>query len=130
MPVYCRVTPQDWSPLLDEAGVIKDQDTTGRIADVIDHIGPEVVPHSLRIPDGRAQEALHASWPALADGFGSASGGPTVLTLHLAKQRRQIAPDALADLRPSEAMRDPGMQVGQRLGPTAEGALGAIPHPL
>ncbi len=113
-------------PLLNEAGVIKDQDPAGWIAQMIDHRGPEVVPYSLRIPDGRTQEALHAPWLALADGFGSASGGPTVLALHSAKQRRQIAPDALADLSPSEAVRDPGVQVGQRLGPTGEGASSTI----
>jgi hypothetical protein len=66
-------------PLLQEAGLVHDEDAGGGIPEMVDHVVPQVIADAVGVPGGGAQQALHPARPELADRFGEL---PTILALH------------------------------------------------
>jgi hypothetical protein len=58
-----------FGPLLQKPGLVNDQDRV-RIAQVLHHIGAQIIAHRLRIPARRAQQPLHPVRAALPHGLG------------------------------------------------------------
>jgi hypothetical protein len=88
--------------LLEEAGLVKDQDGVG-IAERIDDIIPEIVADRLGIPVGPAHEVLNAIGVSVADLLGDLPG---ILPLDEPQQADEIGPRALARLAYERTARD------------------------
>lgn len=105
--------------LLQEAGLIDDQDAARVVPEVVDDVAAQIIADGVGIPGGGVQEALDTLRSQLADRLREL---PAVLALDAAEQADEIAPGALAYFRPGEATRDPPMQRLQGLRPSRDGA--------
>jgi hypothetical protein len=95
------------SPLLGKVRLVDHEDPALGVAQVLDHVGAQVVADSLGVPDGRVEQALHALRPPLADGL---SELPAVLTLDPLQQPRQVAPHPRPHLHAPKPMGDALLQ--------------------
>ena len=93
-------TPQDVAPFLTNAVSSTMSTPLAASPRVLHDVGAQVVPHPLRVPGGRVEQALHALRPGLAQGLRQL---PPVLALHPAQQPRQVAPRPRPHLRAGEA---------------------------
>ncbi len=98
--------PGRLGPLLEESGLVEDQDRR-RIAQVLAHIGHQIVTHRVRVPARRIHEPLHAIGGALTRLLGQL---PAILALGMAKQAFAIRQGAAPRLGPLKARRNPRMQ--------------------
>jgi hypothetical protein len=98
--------PHRGRALLQEARLVGHQHRT-RVAQVLDHIGAQVVTDQIRVPVGGGQQPLHPIGGALPGMLGQL---PTVLATHVAEQPPQIGQHPPAWLGPGEPPRDLGVQ--------------------
>ena len=124
VPVVLARHAAGFAPLLEEAGLVDDEDAGRLIPQVVDDVVPEVVADAVGVPGGSAEQALHAPGPGLTDRLGEL---PTVLALHPIEQPRQVAPGPFACFGPSEAVSDPRVCLRQRVCPPSDHGE---PHPL
>ena len=102
--------------LLEEAGLVEDQDGVG-IAEGLDDVGPQVVADRVGVPVGPAQQVLDAVGVVVADLLGQLPG---VLALHRAQQADEVGPDAVAGLAAGEPGPDPPGDLVELLPPVAD----------
>jgi len=112
--------------LLQEAGLVHDQDTARRIAEMVNDVVAQIVSHRVSIPRSGIQEALDAFCAALADRLRQL---PAVLALDAIEQASEIAPGALAHRGTREAMGNAPVQRIQHLRPP-RGNARSITHAL
>jgi hypothetical protein len=112
VPVVLAGDAAGFPPLLEEAGLVDDEDASRLVAEVVDDVLPEVVADTVGVPGGSAQQALHAPRPGLPDRLGEL---PAVLALHPLEQPCQIAPGPFACFGASEAVSDPCVHLRQRV---------------
>jgi hypothetical protein len=94
-------------PLLHEPGLVEHQHGAG-VAELLDHVGPQVVLDRVGIPAHPAQEVLHPVGRAVARRLGEL---PTVLALHRRQQAAQVGQRPPARLDPPEPRREPPHQL-------------------
>jgi len=104
-------------PFLEEAGLVDDEHAARRVAEVLDDVGPQIVAHRVRVPDGGVEQALHALGPRLPERLGEV---PAVLALHSPEQASEVTLRPLARLGTGEAVGDPPMQRRQRVRPALD----------
>src|SRR5829696_727240 len=85
------------------------------IAEMLDHIGAQIIAHGVGIPVHAREKVLHAIGASIAGGFGQM---PAVLALERGEQALQIGPGASARLDATEAGSNPGAEIIQLIGPT------------
>jgi hypothetical protein len=105
----CRSTgagPHRGRPLLEEPGLVHHQHGI-HLAQVLQHIGAQVITDRVGVPVGRGQQPLHPVWGPLAGVLGQL---PAVLPPHVTQQPAQVGQRPPARLRPGEPSRDPGVQ--------------------
>ena len=90
--------------LLQEAGLVEHQHGI-RIAEVLDHIGAQVIAHRIGIPVHAGEEVLHAIGAGIAGRFGQV---PAVLALERREQALQIGSGASARFDAAEPGSNPG----------------------
>ena len=98
--------PHRGGALLEEAGLV-DHQHPGRVAQVLDHIGAQVVADQVRVPVSGGQQPLHPIRGRLPGMLGQL---PAVLATHVAEQPPQIGQHPPAWLGAGEPPRDPGVQ--------------------
>jgi hypothetical protein len=103
--------------LLDEAGIVDDEHPARRIAEVVDDVRPQVVPHRVGIPGGRAEQALDAPRACFSDRLGQL---PAVLPLHPLEQADQITSGTITHLRAREVVGDATVQLRYRVHPLTD----------
>ena len=108
--------PRGVGPLLEEAGLVEDQDGVG-VAEGLDDVGPQVVADLLGVPVGPAQQVLDAVGGGLADLLGELPG---VLALHWGQEADEISPDTVAGLAAGEPRPDPVGDDYELLPPVAD----------
>jgi hypothetical protein len=99
--------------LLHEAGLVQHQHGL-RVAEVLDHVRPQVVPDRVRLPPHPAQEVLHPVGCRVARGLGEL---PAVLAPQGRQQPAQVGQRPPARLDPPEPRREPPRQLVQALRP-------------
>jgi hypothetical protein len=104
-------------PLLQEPGLVDDEDAGRLVAEVVDDVGPEVVADAVGVPGGGAQQALDPSRPGLAHRFREL---PAVLALHPPEEARQVAPGPFACFGAGEAAADAPAQVDPGIRPPCD----------
>ena len=85
-----------------------------RIAQMLDHIGAQILPDSLRIPHGTPQQMLHAIGRRIAVDFRQL---PAVFTLHGAEQAPDRGPGAVTSVTAGKVGHEPSFHLGQPEGP-------------
>jgi hypothetical protein len=108
VPVVLAGHAAGFPPLLQEAGLVDDEDARDRVPEVVDDVRPEVVADAIGVPGRGAQQALHPAGAGLADRFREL---PAVLALYGLKQARQGAPGPLPRFGAGEAVGDPRVQI-------------------
>ena len=108
--------PGGVGPLLEEAGLVEDQDGVG-VAEGLDDVGPQVVADLVGVPVGPAQQVLDAVGGVVADLLGELPG---VLALHRGEQADEVGPDAVAGLAAGEPRPDPSGDRVELLPPVAD----------
>src|SRR5215210_1141099 len=68
--------------LLQEAGLVQDEDATLFLTEMLHYVAPQVVSDRLRVPPGAVQQSLHALGVVLAHGLGHL---PAVVALDAAE---------------------------------------------
>jgi hypothetical protein len=99
--------------LLHEPGLVQHQHGAG-IAEVLDHVGPQVVADRVGVPPHPAEEVLHPVRRAVARRLGQL---PAVLAPRGRQQPAQVRQQAPARLDPREPRREPLRQLVQALRP-------------
>jgi hypothetical protein len=99
--------------LLHEAGLVQHQHRV-RVAEVLDHVGPQVVADRLGFPAHPAQEVLHPVRRAVARGFRQL---PAVLAPQGRQQPAQVGQRPAPRLDPREPRREPRRQPVEALRP-------------
>ena len=89
--------------LLEKAGLIQHQDCVV-IAQVLDHIGPQIIAERIGVPVNAREELLHAVWRVVAGRLGEV---PAVLPLQGSQQALKISQGASARLRTPEPRGNP-----------------------
>jgi transposase len=92
--------------LLQEASLVDDQHPTP-VAQVLDHVGAQVLTHGARIPAGRGNEALHPVGRGLARPFGEL---PAIAPLGAWEHRLEVGARPASRLRSAEVGRNPRMK--------------------
>ena len=98
--------PDRGGALLEEPRLVGHQHRV-RVAQVLDHVGAQVVADQLRVPVGGGQQPLHAVGGALAGVLGQL---PAVLAAHVAQQAAQVGQRPPAWLGADKPSRDAGVQ--------------------
>src|SRR4051795_1904261 len=96
-------------PLLHEPGLVQHQHGAG-IAEVLDHVGPQIVPNRVGVPPHPAEEVPHPVRRAVARRLGQP---PAVLAPHRRQQPAQVRQRAPARLRPPPTPPPPPPQPTQ-----------------
>ena len=99
--------------LLEKAGLIQHQHGVG-IAEMLDHIGAQVIAHRIGIPVHAGKEILHAIGAGIAGGFRQV---PAVLALKRGEQALQVGPGPPARFDAAKAGSDPGNKIIQLISP-------------
>jgi hypothetical protein len=97
VPVYWRATPADRVPFSGEPGLVQRQHRV-RVAQALDHVGPDVVTHAVGVPPGAVEQPLHPVGQQLPGLFGQP---PAVLAFDLAQQPLQVAKRPRGSMRPN-----------------------------
>jgi hypothetical protein len=115
-PGRARVLPGDGrrlGPLLEEPGLVEDQDGVG-IADRLDDVGSQVVADRVAIPFGPAHQVRDAVGVGVADRLGDLPG---VLPRDRPEQADEVGPDAVTRLAAAEPLSDPSGHLVELLAP-------------
>ena len=86
------------------------------VAQVLDHIGVQVIPHPVVVPRRPTQQVLH---PVRAAVPGVLSDRPAVLARQVGQQAQHERSGPPAGLNPAEPARDPAQQLLQPRQPPA-----------
>ncbi len=105
------------SSLLEEAGLVDDEDARLLVREVLDDVLPQVVSDLVGVPLGRVQEALHPLRVPLPDGLGEL---PAVLAFDPPEQTDEVAFGPIPGLRAGEAAAYSLVQFAQRLRPPGD----------
>jgi len=95
--------------LLHEPGLVQHQHGAG-VAEVLDHVGPQVVPDRVGVPAHPREEVLHPVRRAVARRLGQL---PAVLAPQGREQPAQVGQRAPSRLDPPEPRREPVRQLVQ-----------------
>jgi hypothetical protein len=101
---------------LQEPGLIHDQHA-GVVAQLLDHIGSQIIADRVGLPLSGIEQALHATRMWLAELFRQL---PAVLALHRSQEALQVPPRPLPDLRAAEPRSEPRMQPVEPRGPRVD----------
>jgi hypothetical protein len=107
--------------LLEEAGLVHDEQPATRLAQVVQDEAAQVVAHALHVPDRPIEQALDALWPSLADGLRHL---PPIFALHSVEEAEHVALGPLAHFPAGEALRDALVELRQHLRPSRPGVVG------
>ena len=122
VPEYWRLTPADLSPFLRKP-VSSSTSTAVGIAQVLDHVGAQIIAHGVGIPVHAGEEVLHAIGAGIAGGFRQM---PAVLARERREQPLQIGPGASARFDAAEPGSNPGDEIIQLIGPAV--GLACVRH--
>jgi len=95
-----------FAAFLEETGLV-DHQHRRRIAELLHHVGPQVVAHRIRVPPRPGQQALHPGRCRLPRPLGQL---PAVLALDRLEQPFNIGPHPTTRLRPPESRGQPPVQ--------------------
>jgi hypothetical protein len=101
--------PRRVLPFFEKAGLVEDQHAVG-VPQMLHGIDAQLIPHSIGIPVGTAQQILEAIGSRLAADFRHL---PAILALRLTEQAAQIRHDPLAGLRAGEIGRQTPRNIRQ-----------------